>query len=89
MQLRDDVREHHRDDRRQPHEDRERRLEVHLVGVAVAGLGDRLVDQVRHAARDDHHDAHHEDPDEQLDLDRRHPARRATMNEMSATPVTP
>ena len=35
---------HDRDDRGQPDEERERRLEVHLVGVAVPGLGDRLVD---------------------------------------------
>ena len=57
-----------RDDRGQPHERGERRLEVHLVGVRVPGLRDRLVDEVGQAARDDHHDAHHEDPDEQLHL---------------------
>ncbi len=42
-----------------------------LSAFCVPGLRDRAVDQVRHAARDDHHDAHDEDPDEQLDLHRR------------------
>jgi hypothetical protein len=44
-------------------------LEVHLGGVAVLALGDRLVDEVGDAGDDDHHDAHREDPDQQLDLD--------------------
>ena len=66
-----DVGEGHRDDRGQPHEGGQRRLEVHLVGVPVAGARDRVVDQVRPAARQDHDDAHHEDPDEELDLDLR------------------
>ena len=51
--------------------ERERGLEVHLVGVAVAALRDGVVDAVGDDAGDDHHDAHREDPDEELDLDRR------------------
>ena len=66
-----DVRDHHRHARRQPHEGRERRLEVHLPGAGVAAPGDRLVDQVGRAAGHDHQDAHREDPDQELDLDRR------------------
>ena len=42
--------------------------------IAMASLvpraRDRAVEQIRHAAGDDHHDAHHEDPDQQLHLDR-------------------
>ena len=69
--VRHDVREDHRQNRRQPDEEREWRLEVHLVDVLVTALCDRTVDQVRHAAGHDHHDAHGEDPDEELDLNRR------------------
>ncbi len=47
------------------------RLEVDLVGVAVARLRDRLVDEVAEGARDDHQDAHDEDPRQELDLDGR------------------
>ena len=39
--------------------------------VAYFALAHALVQEVRHAGREDHHHAHHEDPDEQLDLDRR------------------
>ena len=63
-----EVGHHHRDDRREPHQRGQGRLEVHLGGVAVAALGDALVDQVGDAARHDHHDAHDEDPDQQLHL---------------------
>jgi hypothetical protein len=38
--------------------------------VGVAGPRPRGVDQVRPTARDDHHHAHDEDPDEELHLDR-------------------
>ena len=65
-----DVGDGDRHDRRQPHQRGQRRLEVHLVGGGVARLRHRLVDEVRQAAGDDHHDAHHEDPDEQLHLHR-------------------
>ena len=70
-QVRDRVGRRDRDERGQPHEPRQRSLEVHLGRRAVARLRPRLVEQVRDAARDDHHHAHHEDPDEELHLDRR------------------
>ena len=50
--------------------ERQRRLEVHLVGVREPRLRDRVVDPVGGDARDDHHDAHREEPDEELDLRR-------------------
>ena len=43
-------------------------LEVHLVGVAVLRLGDGPVEEVGDGAGDQHHDAHDEDPDQQLHL---------------------
>ena len=68
---RDDVGEHDRDDRGEPDQRGERRLEVHLVDVAVLGRGHGGVDEVGERRGDDHHDAHDEDPDQQLDLDGR------------------
>src|SRR6185436_3703393 len=53
----------------------ERRLVVHLVGVDVARSRNRLVDQIRGAAGNHHHDAHHENPHQQLHLYRRLPHR--------------
>jgi hypothetical protein len=47
---------------------RERLLEVHLVGLAVAAFAMASLMKYETEARDDHHHAHHEDPDEQLDL---------------------
>src|SRR5258708_35763513 len=39
-----------------------------MVGVAVLGFGDEGVDEVGVAAGDEHYNAHHEDPYEQLYL---------------------
>ncbi len=64
------VGDDHRHDRRQPHQAGQRRLEIHRRGVGKARLRPRGVQQVGHAAREDHHDAHDEDPDEELDLHR-------------------
>ena len=47
----------------------ERRFEIHLVDVRVFALGDRRVDQIGAARGDHHHDAHRENPDQQLALD--------------------
>ena len=69
--VRGHVGEQDRDDRRQPHQARQRHLEVHRLGVAEAGLRPHVVEQIGGAARDDHHDAHHENPDEELHLHRR------------------
>ncbi len=49
----------------------EGRFEVHLVGIAVTRLRHRFVQEVRHGAGNQHHDAHDEDPDQQLHLDMR------------------
>ena len=68
MSVRNDVGDHDRNDRSQPHQDRQRRLIVHLVGVQVLRLRDRAVDEVAQRRSDHHHDAHREDPDQQLDL---------------------
>ena len=68
-----DVGRHHRDDRGQPDQRGQRRLEVHPGGAGVAAAGHRLVDQVGGAAGDDHEHAHHEDPHQELDLDGRLP----------------
>ncbi len=67
-EIRHDVGEHDGDDRSQPDQRGQRRFEVHLVGVAVTGLGNGFVQEVRHGAGDQHHDAHDEDPDQQLHL---------------------
>ena len=70
-QYRGDVGQDYGDDRRQPHQPRQRHFEIHRIGVGERRLRPDIVQQVRHAARDDHDDAHHEDPHEQLNLDRR------------------
>ena len=70
-QVGDDVGQHDRDDRGEPDQRRQRRLVVHPGDLLVLALGDRLVDEVRRRRGDDHHDAHGEDPDQQLDLHRR------------------
>ena len=57
--------------RSEPHQRGQRRLEIHLVGVAIPGLGDGAVDEVRRRARHQHGDAHDENPDQQLHLDGR------------------
>ena len=67
-QIRDDVGEHNRNDRSQPHQRRQRRFKVHFAGVGVTGLGDRGVNEIRHRAGNQHHDAHHENPHQQLHL---------------------
>ncbi len=70
-QYRGGVGEDDRHDRGEPDQAGQRHLEVHRLGLAEARLGPRVVEQVRHAARDDHDDAHHEDPDEELHLNGR------------------
>ena len=57
-----------RHDRGDPDQGAQRLLEVHLGDLAVAGLGDRVVDEVRNKGGDQHDDAYHEDPHQQLDL---------------------
>ena len=69
--VRGGVGEDDRHNRRQPDQPRQRHLEVHRLGVAEARFRPHVVEQVRRAARDDHDDAHHEDPDEELHLDGR------------------
>ena len=64
----DDVGEDDGEDGSEPHQGGERRLEVHLVGVAEARLGDEAVDEVAERGGDHHHDAHGEDPDQELHL---------------------
>src|SRR2546430_72353 len=63
--------ERHRDERRQPHQRRQWGFVVHVVGGLIASLDDRGVEEVRDARGDDHHDAHREDPYQQLHLDER------------------
>ena len=43
-------------------------LEVHPGRRAVLRASHRLVEEVRHPARDDHEDAHREDPHQELHL---------------------
>ena len=53
-------------------------------------LGDRLVDEVRHARHEVHQEPHREDPDDQLGLQVGLLLGTASvMNEIRATPVTP
>ena len=69
QQVRHDERHRDRHQRRHPHQLRQRRLEVHLVGVARSAPSTiASLNRYESAARDDHHDAHREDPDQQLDL---------------------
>src|SRR5713101_8113784 len=75
IQRRDDERRNQvgqadRNERGNPNERSQRRLEVHFVGVGEARLGDGAVDEVRCGAGDQHDDAHHKDPHQQLHLDR-------------------
>src|SRR5664280_2247346 len=64
----DDVGQDDREDGSEPHQRGEGSFEVELVGVAEPGLGDGAVDEVACGARDHHHDAHGENPNQQLDL---------------------
>src|SRR5271157_1529412 len=64
----DDISEHDGKDGGEPDESGERRFKVKPVGFPEAGLGDEAVDEVADAGRDHHHDAHAEDPDEELHL---------------------
>ena len=59
-----------RNDRRDPHQRSQRRFEIHLVRVAVARLRDQIVDEIRQRAGHQHGDAHHENPYQQLNLQR-------------------
>ena len=68
MQVGNDVSERDGDDRSEPDQRGERRFEIHLVGFAVAAFGDGAVQEVGDGAGDQHHDAHDEDPDQQLHL---------------------
>src|SRR5271170_19209 len=54
-----------------PHQPGERGFEIHLLSVAVAALLNDAVDEVGYCAGDQHDNAHYEDPDEQLYLNRR------------------
>ena len=67
-QVADHEGERHRDEGGEPHQRGERGLEVHVRDVFVTPLGHHLVREVGGHRRDDHHDAHGEDPDQQLDL---------------------
>ena len=64
----DDVSEDDGKDGSEPDQRGEGRLEVHLIGLAEAGFGDGAVEEVADGGRDHHHDAHGEDPDQQLHL---------------------
>ena len=57
-----------RNERSDPHQRSQRRLEIHLVHVAIARFGNGAVDEERGRASHQHGDAHHEDPDQQLHL---------------------
>ena len=67
---RDDEGEHDGNAGGDPHQGSERRFEIHLVGVGVAGLGDEAVQEVGRGAGDEHDDAHHKDPHQELHLHR-------------------
>ncbi len=56
------------DERRQPYQRGERRLEIHVIGVQVARLGDGAVDEIGGRAGHQHGDAHDENPYQQLHL---------------------
>ena len=59
------------DERGQPDQAGQRLLVIHLRRSGVPRCRDGLVDEVREAGGEHHDDAHREDPDQQLDLDRR------------------
>src|ERR1017187_2476077 len=65
----DDVGEDDGKDGGEPDEGGEGRFEVKLGGLAEAGFGDDAIDEIADAGRDHHHDAHAEDPDQELHLD--------------------
>jgi len=64
----DDVGEGDGKNRGEPDQGGEGRFEVHLDGVAEARSGDGAVEEVADAGRDHHHDAHGEDPHQELHL---------------------
>src|SRR5205807_9769919 len=49
----------------------QRSFEIHVVAVSVSRLSDSVVDEIRKRAGNQHHDAHDEDPDQQLHLNLR------------------
>ena len=49
------------------------RLKIHFVDIAVAGFGNRGIQEVRERACHQHGDAHHENPYQQLHLHGRDP----------------
>ncbi len=49
--------------------DGQRVLEVHFLGVAIFRLRNGFVEEIGDAAGQEHHQAHREDPDEELGLD--------------------
>ncbi len=68
-QVRDDIGERDRNDRGQPHQRSQWSFKVHLAGVGITSLGDCRVNEIRHGAGHQHHDAHDENPHQQLHLD--------------------
>ena len=68
QKLGDNKRQDQRNDRRHPDQRGQRRFEVETSGIAILALHDDLVADVGDTGSDDHHDAHDEDPDQQLNL---------------------
>ena len=68
----------------------QRLFEVEFLEALVLLLGDRLVDEVRHAGHEVHQEPHGEDPDDELGLQvGRSFGTASVMKEIRATPVTP
>ena len=68
---RDGVGDNDGDDRSDPNQRSQRRLEIHYIGFCEARFGDQVVDKIRQRACHQHGDTHHEDPNQQLNLHRR------------------
>src|SRR5688500_18601362 len=62
------VSQRDRDQRSQPNKACQRSFEIHFGRGGISRFRNSLVYKIRKAACDDHHDAHHEDPYQQLYL---------------------
>ena len=68
QQFGDEEGEQQGDDGGEPDQRGQGLFEVKVFGVLVLAFDDEFVAQIRNAGGDDHHDAHDEDPDQELDL---------------------
>src|ERR1019366_4563519 len=67
-EIRNKVCGNDRNNRSEPDQRSQRRFKIHFVHVAEAGLGNGAIDEIGQRAGHEHHDAHYENPHQQLHL---------------------